>query len=65
METLINETIDTIVARNYKATSVFQKYAFDLCCMGDWTLKEVCDFKKLDALAVQNEVLSIFAEKEI
>ena len=65
METIINQTIDSIVARDYKASSVFQKYGFDLCCMGEWTLKEVCELKHLDAAVIEKEVFLIFAEKEI
>ncbi|MBC7913388.1 MAG: DUF542 domain-containing protein [Pyrinomonadaceae bacterium] len=65
METIINQTIDMIVARDYKASAVFQKHGFDLCCMGEWTLKEVCEFKHLDAALIENEVLLLFAENKI
>lgn len=64
METINNQTIGSIVASNYKTASVFQKFGIDFCCKGGRTIKEACEAKQINAEAVEDEVLSILAEKE-
>lgn len=37
-----------IVALNYKAASVFEKYGIDFCCRGNRPLKEACEKKNVN-----------------
>lgn len=46
MET--NTTLGEIVANNYKAAAVFEKFGLDFCCMGNQSLEEACKAGKID-----------------
>jgi regulator of cell morphogenesis and NO signaling len=64
METIGNNTIGSLVAANFKAASVFQKFGIDFCCNGNRTISEACASQNLDNEKVEQEVLSVLASKE-
>jgi regulator of cell morphogenesis and NO signaling len=64
METISNNTIGSLVAANFKAASVFQKFGIDFCCKGNRTISEACASQNLDIEKVEQEVLSVLASKE-
>jgi len=61
MENIAAQTLGNIVAGNFKAASVFEKYQLDFCCGGKHTLAKACADKNIDLLAVANELNSIEA----
>lgn len=64
METINNKTIGSLVAENFKAATVFQKFGIDFCCKGNRTIGEACETQNLDAKDVEKEVLSVMAKRE-
>lgn len=54
METTTKTTIGEMVAKDYRAATVFQKFGIDYCCKGNRTLEEASEMKKIDV----NEVKS-------
>ncbi|WP_026898789.1 iron-sulfur cluster repair di-iron protein [Daejeonella oryzae] len=64
MISINDETIGSMVARNYKAASVFQKFGIDFCCKGGRTLEEACKEKQVDAETVKNEVDAVLSKKD-
>jgi len=64
METISNNTIGSLVAANFKAASVFQKFGIDFCCKGNMTISEACAGQNLDKEKVEQEVLSVLASNE-
>ena len=59
MISLTDQTVGSIVAKNYKAAEVFDKYRIDFCCQGRTTLDEACKNKNVDItrLAAELEVV--------
>lgn len=55
-------TLGDIVANNYKAASVFEKFGLDFCCMGNQTLEEACSASNVDSAAV-NAALQDLAQE--
>lgn len=43
-----NMTLSEIVANNFHAASVFEKYSLDFCCNGDKTISEACKEKNIN-----------------
>jgi len=64
METIGNNTIGSLVAANFKAASVFQKFGIDFCCKGNRTISEACASQNLDEGKVEQEILLVLASKE-
>jgi regulator of cell morphogenesis and NO signaling len=64
METLSNETVGSLVARNYKASAVFAKHGIDFCCGGGRTLADTCAAKSLDLEMVVGELEDALAQKQ-
>lgn len=44
--------IGELVAKDYRAASVFKKYGIDFCCQGNRTIMDACQAKAIDASAV-------------
>lgn len=57
MENLQNETVGSIVARNWKTSSVFQKHNIDFCCNGAISLSEACVKNGVDIGILSQEIL--------
>lgn len=47
-----NSIIGELVARDYRAASVFKKYGIDFCCQGNRTIQDACKAKNIDASSV-------------
>jgi regulator of cell morphogenesis and NO signaling len=56
METKVKTTIGEMVAKDYRAATVFQKFGIDYCCKGNRTLEEATEMKKIDVNAVKAEL---------
>lgn len=44
-----NQIIGELVAKDYRAASVFKKYGIDFCCQGNRTINDACEAKKIDS----------------
>ena len=53
MEIKEQVTIGEMVAKDYRAATVFESFGIDFCCKGNRTLEEACEKKKIDAAEVQ------------
>ena len=61
--TLMQQTLGEIVASNFKAATVFEKYNMDFCCHGDLPLIDACRTAGVDDDSLANE-LSCLEEPE-
>lgn len=59
MNPLASKTIGSVVAKNWKTASVFQKYQLDFCCKGNIAIGEACRAAGLDYDAITSEVETI------
>lgn len=57
--TLTQRTLGEIVAANYQAAGVFQKYNIDFCCQGDRPFVDACQAAGVDHQAVANELSTL------
>ncbi|MCF2487769.1 iron-sulfur cluster repair di-iron protein [Dyadobacter sp. CY347] len=57
MENFQNETVGSIVARNWKTSFVFQKHNIDFCCNGAISLSEACVKNGVDIGILSQEIL--------
>ena len=57
MENIQNETVGSIVARNWKTSSVFEKHNIDFCCNGAISLSDACAKIGLDIELMSLEIL--------
>lgn len=60
METTDQMTIGAMVAKDYRAATVFEKFGIDFCCKGNRTLEEASEKKKIDVSAVKAELEKVF-----
>lgn len=54
-----NQIIGELVAKDYRAASVFKKYGIDFCCQGNRTIGEACEKKNIDTESVVNDLDAI------
>jgi len=54
MGTTDEMTIGEMVAKDYRAATVFEKFGIDFCCKGNRTLEEATEKKKIDVDAVRD-----------
>ena len=59
MEVQKKQIIGELVAKDYRAASVFKKYGIDFCCQGNRTINDACTEKKLDVVMVLNDLNAI------
>ncbi len=59
MENTAEQTLGSIVAGNFKAASVFEKYQLDFCCGGKHTLAKACSDKNINLQSVTDELNSM------
>lgn len=52
-------SIGDLVAKDYRKAEIFKKYNIDFCCGGKKTVAQVCNEKKIDYMAVENELNKI------
>ncbi len=59
MEIQKDQIIGELVAKDYRAASVFKKYGIDFCCQGNRTIHDACSAKDVDVNDVLNDISSI------
>lgn len=59
METTQTMTIGEMVAKDYRAATVFQSFGIDFCCKGNRTIEEASEKKKIDASAVREALAKV------
>lgn len=62
--TLTQQTLGEIVAANYQAASVFQKYNIDFCCKGDRLFVDACSAAGVDVEVVTRELAYIAVPRD-
>ncbi len=63
MKTLGTRTLGDIVADNFRAATVFEKYGIDFCCQGNRNLSEACTEAGVEADMVAQQIDEL--EREI
>lgn len=58
------KTIGQIVAEDYRAASVFQKYGIDFCCKGNRTISEACDSNNVNEDLLINDLEAALMKEE-
>ena len=56
MTATMDTSVREIVAEDFRAAAVFERYGIDFCCGGRRTLREACSDRKVNPLAVLGEV---------
>lgn len=51
--------IKDIVASNFKAAHVFEKYGIDFCCKGNRMVKSACEEKGVDVTSLNNDLAGV------
>lgn len=59
METANTMTIGAMVAKDYRAATVFEKFGIDFCCKGNRTLEEATEKKNVDMAAIKEELAQL------
>ena len=55
-----NNAVGQVVATDYRAAAVFQKFGIDFCCKGNISIAEVCEAKNIDSKSlIQDLVLAL------
>jgi regulator of cell morphogenesis and NO signaling len=62
MQTATDITIRDIVAENFRAAAVFQKYGIDFCCRGNRLVTDACAEQGLSPDAIFNDLAKIKTE---
>jgi len=62
MSSFTDLPVGNIVARNYKAAEVFDKYRIDFCCQGKKTLADACKQKNVDISTLSAELEKVMEE---
>lgn len=63
MEVIQDKTLGAIVASDYRAAEVFEKYDMDFCCNGNRSIKEAAEEKKMDWSLLAKEIEEKTKEK--
>ncbi|RME10649.1 MAG: iron-sulfur cluster repair di-iron protein, partial [Bacteroidetes bacterium] len=58
-----NQTVGEIVARDYRAASVFRAHGIDFCCRGGRTIQDVCESKNIPVDTLLGELEEAMASK--
>lgn len=64
MESIRENEIGQLVAKDYRSALVFRKYGIDFCCKGNRTLNEVCSQMQLDPLQLEAELETLHETQE-
>ena len=59
MTATLDTTIRDIVATDYRAAEVFQRYGIDFCCGGDRSVADACRAKNIEPLTVLNDLSAL------
>nr|WP_136526413.1 iron-sulfur cluster repair di-iron protein [Geomonas ferrireducens] len=55
-ETTMTETVGSVVAKDFRAAEVLEKYGIDFCCGGNVPLAQACREKGIDIEALRGEL---------
>ncbi|MBU5637768.1 iron-sulfur cluster repair di-iron protein [Geomonas sp. Red69] len=55
------ETVGSVVARDFRAAEVFEKYGIDFCCGGNMPLAQACREKGIDLAALLRDLEQVAA----
>lgn len=61
MNNLLENTVGSIVAQDYRTSAIFTGLGIDFCCKGGVSLSEACARRGLDPAAVEQELRSAMA----
>ena len=61
MEFIYEKKVGEVVAADYRAAAVFQKYGIDFCCKGNISVDEACSRQNLMTEDVMRELKILFA----
>lgn len=61
MEFMYEKKVGEVVAEDYRAAAIFQKYGIDFCCKGNITIDEACSLQNLMTEEVMRELKILFA----
>lgn len=61
MEFIYEKKVGEVVAEDYRAAAVFQKYGIDFCCKGNISVDEACSLHNLMTEDVMRELKILFA----
>ncbi|HSF88643.1 MAG TPA: iron-sulfur cluster repair di-iron protein [Saprospiraceae bacterium] len=64
MEFIYEKKVGEVVAEDYRAAAVFQKYGIDFCCKGNITVDEACARQNLMTEDVMRELKILYASDE-
>jgi regulator of cell morphogenesis and NO signaling len=59
---LQNLTVGEIVANDFRTSSAFKKAGIDFCCGGKQSFNDACIEKGIDAVQLENEILTVTEE---
>jgi regulator of cell morphogenesis and NO signaling len=61
---ITDQTVGDIVARDYRAAEVFEKYRIDFCCQGGTSLEDACKARNVDPGQLRAELERALAEPQ-
>ncbi len=61
MELIYEKKVGEVVAEDYRAAAVFQKFGIDFCCKGNISIDEACSLQNLMTEDVMRELKILFA----
>ena len=56
VEEPVSETVGAVVARDYRAAAIFERYGIDFCCGGNVPLAKACQDNGIDQEALRREL---------
>jgi regulator of cell morphogenesis and NO signaling len=62
MRNVENETVGDVVAQDYRAADVFEKYGIDFCCGGNISVAEACRQRGVNSQEVERDLAAALAE---
>lgn len=65
MVNLNDETVGSIVAKNFKTAAVFQKHQIDFCCKGNTSLKDACAVSHANEEDLIHEINQVLSSQDI
>lgn len=65
MEFIYEKKVGEVVAADYRAAAVFQKFGIDFCCKGNISIDEACSLHNLMTEDVMRELKMLLASAEI
>jgi regulator of cell morphogenesis and NO signaling len=64
MDNLLEKTVGSIVAEDYRTATIFKKHEIDFCCNGKVTITEACNKKNIDSKQVVDDIEKLLTQTE-